>query len=65
MTGNRSFLTWKIHDAIYRMMSTPSPHLKVYWAGIANKARRERGDFAHIADIKREQLDKAGERTDE
>lgn len=61
----KSFLTWKIHDAMMRMLSSPEPQSKVKWAKVMNEAKRERGDFDHIAEAKRERLDQPGERTDE
>lgn len=59
-----AFLTWQIQDATMRMMSTPDPDQKLKWARVMNNARRERGDFDHIVEAKRERLDQAGERHD-
>lgn len=45
----RSFLSWQINDALFRMQSSPDPAVKLKWAKVLNDARRERGDFDHIA----------------
>jgi hypothetical protein len=55
-------LTRTIHDAMLRMQLAETPAAKLLWARRLNQARRERGDFDHIAEAKRERPDQAGER---
>lgn len=52
---DRTFLSWKIQDAMMRMQSTPDPDKKLLWARVMNSARRERGDFDQITEKKPEQ----------
>lgn len=60
----REELTGRVWDAITRMQAAQDPGAKLLWARRANAARRERGDFDHLVEAKREKLDQAGERHD-